>query len=101
MDRNTLRRALARVPYYMRQGVLDYLYQGCPPGDFLRAVLENDLHLAGLQADNENQRALIDWVAVLDALPLTIWGSRKKVDAHLASHILRKQREEQEASCKR
>ena len=84
MDIETLNRALGKVPDYMRQGVLAYL-EGRPPGTFLRAVLANDLHKAALLADDNNQICLFQWAGVLDALPISCWGSRQKVDAHLAN----------------
>ena len=98
MDRACLDRALARVPYYAREHVLAYLYQGTPPSGFLRAVLENSLHGAGLRADDENQKALLGWAAVLDALPMNVWGSRDKVDAHLERC---RERREENVPCKR
>jgi len=98
MDRACLDRALARVPEYGREPLLAYLFEGRPPGDFLRAVLENDLHRAACRADDNNQHALFGWAAVLDALPMGVWGSKAKVDAHLAE--CRKRREEAK-SCRR
>ena len=98
MCHTALDRALAQVPYYMRESVLGYLDNGQPPGDFLQAVLENNLHWAGCGADAENQAALFGWAAVLDALPMNVWGSREKVDAHIDHHY--KLREEQ-TSCKK
>ncbi len=84
MDMAVLNRALDRVPVYMAESVRGYLLQGVPPCDFLRKVLENDLHGAALRADAANEAALYGWACVLDALPLDCWGSSKMVDRYLA-----------------
>lgn len=84
MDTATFERALVKVPHYMREGVREYVAVGRPPGDFLRAVLENNLHHAALRADKDNQQCLFGWAAVLDVLPMGIWGSKEKVVEYLA-----------------
>ncbi len=88
MDMAVLNRALDRVPVYIAEDVRAYLFGGRPPGDFLRKVLENDLHGAALRADKDNQAALFGWACVLDALPMTVWGSPEAVDRYLASPIV-------------
>ncbi len=82
MEIEEVKQALARVPNYMREGLLAYL-DGQPPGDFLRAILENNFYLAVALADSENRCALFHWANVLDVLPSSVWGSKKKVDAHI------------------
>ncbi len=84
MDSEALDRALGLVPRYMVKSVRDYL-EGCPPGSFLRKVLENDLHGAALCADKANRAYLFRWACVLDALPENVWGNKEKVDSHLTS----------------
>jgi hypothetical protein len=76
-----LRVALARIPEHCREGLSMYLLYGVPPGSFLRAVLSNDLSEACARADEENQRALYDYVYVLyNVAPANAWGSPTKVD---------------------
>lgn len=79
----SLQRALGRVPYHMREGVAMYVLHGYPPGDFLRAVLENNLMKAGLRADSHNKLCLFEWAGVLEAMPMDIIGSPLAVSAHI------------------
>lgn len=52
-----------------------------PPGDFLRAVLENNLMMAFHRADEENTAALRDIVAwCYNHLPLASWGNKYNID---------------------
>lgn len=81
------RRELAdcRVPEHCRPGLIDYLVEGRPPGDFLRAVLENDLKDACGRADHINLRALPEYVRFLyNHAPAPSWGSPEKVQQWLA-----------------
>ena len=58
-----------------------YAEQGIPTGDFLRAVLANDLMEACGCADEDNQRTLFHIVAyVYNEMPSICHGSEKRVD---------------------
>lgn len=60
--------------------------QGRPTGDFLRAVLSNDLHSAVMRADAINGPALQHIVAFVRAnLPMAAWGSLERVEKWLAA----------------
>jgi hypothetical protein len=73
---------LHRIPFYMRDGLADYIRFGQPPGHFLLAVLCNDLKEACGRADETNQRALYDYVYVLaNYAPMGCWGDADKVRA--------------------
>ena len=62
------------------KGLMEYLHQKRPPGDFLRAVLENDLRMAFHRADSENKKDLEQIVVwCLWELPSNSWGSPEKV----------------------
>ncbi|HOU23534.1 MAG TPA: hypothetical protein PLN42_04705 [Anaerolineae bacterium] len=55
-----------------------------PIGDFLRAVLENDLQMAVGRADTSNLYNLPAYVTYLyNELPAACWGSPAKVKAWL------------------
>ena len=70
-----------KIPQHMRDTVYRYINEGVPPGDFLRAVLENDLVEAFATADNTNKKVLNDWVSFIWwDLPVESWGSREKVN---------------------
>lgn len=70
------------IPEHCREGLLDYIRYGTPPGAFLRAVLANDLLIAVLTADPGNRDRLPDYVRFLyDHAPATCWGSEAAVRA--------------------
>jgi hypothetical protein len=46
------------IPPHMRPGVERYVMLGIPPGDFLRAVLRNDMMEALGRADEDNLAAM-------------------------------------------
>jgi hypothetical protein len=77
-----LEQYIGMIPEHCRQGLLDYLRYGVPPGHFLQAVLSNDLAEACGRADSTNQRALFEYVFVLyNYAPGAAWGSPEKVKA--------------------
>ena len=62
-----------------------YAQDGVPTGDFLRAVLANDLTTAALSADEDNLAAMGEIAAYCYySLPFSSMGSYKKVDAWTA-----------------
>lgn len=72
----------ARLPEYTRDALIDYLRYGLPPGSFLTAVLSNDLYEAVKRADDDNRRALADFVIILaNYVPIDAWGSPDDVQA--------------------
>jgi hypothetical protein len=63
-------------------GLERYLTAGILPGDFLRAVLENDLRMAILRADPVNRGRLPELVEWLwHHAPAAAWGSPEAVQA--------------------
>jgi hypothetical protein len=73
---------LYRVPDYMHGGLARWVLWAIPPGDFLKAVLSNDLKGAAQRADENNQRCLFDWCVVLyNALPGNCHGSPLDIEA--------------------
>ena len=70
------------IPEHMMGGIERYVNQGIPPGDFLRAVICNDLSGAVGRADDENIRNLPAYVAYFyNEAPGTCWGSIAKMVA--------------------
>lgn len=93
-----LRQAMTdyQLPDYMADGVIRFVLHGIPPGDFLQAVLANDLMEAVGRADRDNQIALVQWAKfVYNELPSPCWGSRAKI----ASWINAKYQERQKTHC--
>ena len=67
-----------RIPDYMCDGLLNYVERGIPPGDFLTAVICNDLFEAIGRADETNTNnlpAYIGWF--YNEAPSRCWGSKK------------------------
>lgn len=72
------------IPPHMLEAVEEYVKHGRPPGDFLRAVLENDLMRACGRADDENIANLPAYVCYLyNEAPSSCHGSRDAVNAWL------------------
>jgi hypothetical protein len=71
----------------LRDALIAYRDEGRPVGDFLRALLSNDLLEAVGRADHLNTWLLPIYVGYLyNEFPSPAWGSREKVDAWLERH---------------
>ena len=69
-----------RIPEHMQMGMARYVLFGVAPGDFLQAVLRNDLMGAAGQADSINALNLFEYAVFLrSAAPSTCWGSESAV----------------------
>ena len=72
--------AEAHIPEYMHDGVIRYIVNHIAPGDFLEAVISNDLREAVARADSENREALVHWVIwFYNHAPSACWGSTKRL----------------------
>ena len=72
---------LNAVPDYMHGGFYRWVVWGIYPDDFLTAVISNNLMRAVLAADDDNQRALVDWARLFyNAAPCGCFGSTKRLD---------------------
>jgi hypothetical protein len=61
-----------------------YVKERVPPGDFLYAVLTNDLRESFGRADENNRAAMFEIVSwCCNELPSNCWGSRERVQAWL------------------
>lgn len=70
------------LPTHMQMAARRYIEEHKLPGDFLQAVLRNDLSGAFAKADLTNRAALQTWVEWLwNEAPGHCWGSKEKVDA--------------------
>lgn len=71
-------------PPNLRESIDRYVDEGIETGGFLRAVLENNLWLAVVAADEINQALIPAVVAyVIEAVPAGIIGSPERVARHL------------------
>ena len=68
------------IPDRMMGGLTRYIEDGIPPGDFLTAVISNDLSEAVGRADEENLRNLPAYIGYLyNKAPSGCWGSMTKM----------------------
>lgn len=71
-----------QIPGYMEDGLRRYVEDHKKPGDFLSAVISNDLYAACERADGTNVELLHVYVAFLyNEAPGNCWGSREQLDA--------------------
>ena len=70
------------IPDRMMPGITRYINDRILPGQFLQAIICNDLKAACSRADDENQRNLIAYVGYFhNEAPSQCWGSKKKMMA--------------------
>lgn len=76
---------MAKIPEHTRRRIYHYIVQGRPTGDFLSAVISNDLFRAFGKADIENRHAMFDIVAYFYShAPAECWGSPKAMTDWIA-----------------
>ena len=69
------------IPDRMMPGIERYVTYGIKPGDFLTAVIRNNLHDALSRADDENLQNLPAFVAYFyNEAPASCWGSPEKMN---------------------
>jgi hypothetical protein len=79
------------IPERMSFGIKRYIEHGELPGDFLVAVLENNLSEAFGRADQENYRNMAAYVSYFyNEAPSPCWGSKEKVAAWVEGFIKKK-----------
>ena len=73
------------IPEHMMLAIRRYIDDRVHPGDFLSAVIENDLREAVGRADDDNIRILPAYVAYLyNEAPGPCWGSTANMYSWLA-----------------
>ncbi len=69
-----------KLPEHMQEAARRYIEEGEMPGDFLVAVLENNLTRAFGRADEVNRSAMWQWCLWLhNEIPMGAWGSAANV----------------------
>jgi len=85
-------------PEWARESFDRYTSHGIPPGDFLRAVLANDLEAAGSRADVDSGRALAAIIGyVYRHVPSAAHGSYEIVNDWISMHQERRAAEKDQA----
>lgn len=70
----------------IRASLESYAYAGRPLGDFLTAVVENNLFEALSRADSYNRATIFQIMEyIATRLPISCWGSPERVREHLES----------------
>ena len=70
------------IPPRMHQAITAYVVNRQPTGDFLTALLHNDLVAAFGRADERNTAALSEWTKLIyNDVPSGCWGSPEVVRA--------------------
>ena len=82
------------LPNHMVLGVKGYIEDGTPPGDFLTAVICNDLTEAFARADETNIARMFDIVSFFySEAPLACWKTKEKMDFWIKAHREAKERQ--------
>ena len=78
---------MENIPHYMRQSLANYIIHGAPVGDFLAAVLSNDLMRASGKADEGNKAALHHYAIYLfNHTPANCYGSKEAMESWIRHH---------------
>ena len=73
------------IPEYMARGVDRYISDCLQPGDFLTAVITNDLKKAVDRADDNNMKNIPAYIGYFyNETPVSCWGSEKNMTAWMA-----------------
>ncbi len=68
------------LPEHCRAGIKRYIEKGLIPGDFLQAVISNNLVRATGLADSINRERILDYASFLyNEAPKSSWGSKEKM----------------------
>lgn len=79
------------LPPYMQGGMKRYLENGIRPGDFISAVLQNDLVEAYRRADKINIAYMHNWVKfIYNHVPMRAQGSKEKFENWIKAGGLQK-----------
>ena len=77
-------RDISRIPSHMMHNIRRYIYDHEPVGDFLTAIITNNLKEACARADLENLQIIPAYVNYFyNYAPMTCWGNPEKMRAWL------------------
>jgi hypothetical protein len=77
-----LKKSYGKIPQHMLEDLNRYVTEHVLSGNFLYALLSNDLSQSFSHADSETIAAMYDYVQyVYNYMPIQCWGSKEKVNA--------------------
>lgn len=72
---------IGMVPKHLRSACIAWVHEGRVPGDFLQAVIRNDLVDAVSRADRESLAGIVGLMQwFYNHAPGQCWGSRERLD---------------------
>jgi hypothetical protein len=78
----------SKIPRYMHGGIIRYIETHIPPGDFLSAIICNDLQEACARADDTNRHILYEYVQWFYCnAPGNCWGSPERYNQWVKKEI--------------
>ena len=85
-----LKKSYGKIPVHMLEDLNRYATDHVVSGNFLYALLSNDLSQSFAYADSETRDAMYDYVQyVYNYLPISSWGSKEKVNEWVREGALR------------
>ena len=89
-----------KLPELLRGGMQRYIEKGIIPGDFLQAVICNDLKESFGRADEGNIARMFDIVSFFyNEVPHHIWGSKERMTAWHVMNIEKEDDKKEERKC--
>ncbi len=86
---------LRQIPAYMHYGVVSYVEDGAPVGDFLEAIISNNLVSSFAAADGDNVLCIRAYADLLyNHFPSGSWGSRDAYKEWIAHKAAQRKRDE-------
>jgi len=81
---------IGKLPQHMHGAIMRWINNGTPPGDFLTALLSNDLRETFAKADDTNALCIKDCIIFFyNAAPSGCWGSPENVQSWAAHNGLK------------
>ena len=72
------------IPDYMHSWIIRFYENGVPPGEFLTAVIDNDLRAACASADDTNRHLLFNYMMWFhNHAPAGTWGYQRATDTYI------------------
>lgn len=68
------------LPDHMEESITGYVFEGRPVGNFLQALLKNNLQMTFAYADEQNRKRIHQWVQfIYNDVPADCWGDDERI----------------------